>query len=452
MKRVIVLTILLLMFGTTVLAQPSTAERVSFAAGATSATVSGTVDGTGSRAYVLYAFAGQRMDLTLNAASLTLVSPSGIPLVRGTVTADPVHAYNDILPETGDYTILVSIPSGTGATNYNLTISITGDAIRKTDAERISFQPGMTGAVVNGWVSQSSSDKYLLYAFAGQNMEIALDLLSASITLISPTGTVLIDHGTVDTDFVQVFNQTLPQTGDYTIQVHESGTALLPYTLDVSVDALPGETDDVQRISFAPGAISATVTGALNPSGTASYVLRAFAGQQMSITLNAATLTVVSPSGVPLVRGTVTAEPVRNFSQTLPETGDYRIVVSLAPTQAATNYSLTTTVTGAIIRHEETERISFAPGAVSAILTGTITDAAMDNYVLYAFAGQSMTVTVEGAYLTVVSPSGSPLARAQAGATTMTTTLPETGDYRVSVSNPSGTGTLNYTLTVSITG
>jgi hypothetical protein len=57
-----------------------------------------------------------------------------------------------------------------------------------------------------------------------------------------------------------------------------------------------------------------------------------------------------------------------------------------------------------------------------------------------------------GAYLTVVSPGGSPLARAQAGAQSFSGTLPESGDYRLSVSHPSGTANTDFVLSVSVTG
>ena len=55
-------------------------------------------------------------------------------------------------------------------------------------------------------------------------------------------------------------------------------------------------------------------------------------------------------------------------------------------------------------------------------------------------------------YLTVVSPSGSPLARAQAGAQSMDQTLPENGDYSLQLSVFGTTLQTSFTLNITITG
>ena len=77
------------------------------------------------------------------------------------------------------------------------------------------------------------------------------------------------------------------------------------------------------------------------------------------------------------------------------------------------------------------------------------------GYVLNARAGQHMQINVASpagnVYLTLVSPGGSPLARAQAGAQSFNDTLPESGDYTVQLSAPSGTSLTTYLLTIAIT-
>ena len=78
-----------------------------------------------------------------------------------------------------------------------------------------------------------------------------------------------------------------------------------------------------------------------------------------------------------------------------------------------------------------TQRIRFAAGATSAQVSRQIDGNSIDTYLLEARAGQQMQALVSSpygnVYLTVVSPSGSPLARAQAGAQSFSGTLPEIG-------------------------
>src|SRR5215831_2809792 len=82
-----------------------------------------------------------------------------------------------------------------------------------------------------------------------------------------------------------------------------------------------------QRIVFARGATTARATGYLRGRGdSASFVLRASAGQHMRVEINARGAThggVFFPSG----KGEVQPGGVV-FDQAIDETGDYRIVVS----------------------------------------------------------------------------------------------------------------------------
>jgi len=107
------------------------------------------------------------------------------------------------------------------------------------------------------------------------------------------------------------------------------------------------------------------------------------------------------------------------------------------------------------------ERVTFAPGASSATLQGSITGDESVDYVLGAKAGQTMTVTMKTAhganYFNVLPPGseaaiaiGSNLGNKWSG------TLPVDGDYRIRVYLMRSAARRNeraaYTLTVGITG
>ena len=417
-----------------------TFSRIQFQPGATSAQVSGQVSGDVSAGYVLGAVAGQTMSISLNTATLTVVSPSGVPLARGTVTADPIRSFSQVLPESGDYLVYVSVPVGTGATNFTLNVGITGTPDRTNSEERIRFQPGATGAQVVGGISGSQMNSYVLYASASQTMTLTLD--NGTLTVISPSGQPLV-RGTVTSEPVRYFSQVLPESGDYRIQVSSpAGAGFSNYTLGISIVGSLTASNAPQRVQFQPGATNAQVTGQLSGADSDVYALDAFAGQTMSVSAPNTYITIISPSGVQLNTPQLNAVTVM-----LPESGDSFVQVSTLAGSPAINYTPDRTTT--------TERITFQTGASGAQVFGQVSGAEQeDRYVLFAFAGQTMQISLDNATLTVVSPSGVPLVRGTVTAQpvrSFSQVLPETGDYQISVSAPAGSPAVNYTLTVTVT-
>jgi hypothetical protein len=427
-------------------AQGTTFTRIQFQPGATSAQVSGQIAGGVGAGYVLGAAAGQTMSLSSNAGSLTVVSPSGTPLVRGDITASPVQTFTQVLPESGDYLVYVTVPGGVGTTNFNLTVSIVGTPDRTDAAERIRFQPGGTGAQVSGTLTGSQVHNYLLNAAASQTMNLSVS--AGTLTVVSPSGIPLV-RGTVVSTPVQNFSQVLPESGDYRISVNvPAAVGSINYTLTVSVlGNLTGQTAP-QQIRFAAGATSATVNGQLASGQFATYVLDAFAGQMMTINAPNTYITLISPSGA-LLRSVLP----NSVSQLLPESGRYSLQFSTVAGNTV-NYSATVSITGLPNRTSVSERIQFQTGSSGAQVYGQVTGQQQNSYVLYAFGGQRMQINIDNGTLTVVSPSGSPLVRGEVTAQPVRSfnqVLPETGDYLINVSVPAGTGATPYTMTVIVT-
>jgi hypothetical protein len=107
------------------------------------------------------------------------------------------------------------------------------------------------------------------------------------------------------------------------------------------------------------------------------------------------------------------------------------------------------------------QRVSFATGASSAMISGSIMGRGAVPYVLSAKAGQTMSVTLEtdnGANSFNVLPPGSEAAigRGEVSGNQWTGVLPVDGEYVVDVflmrSAARRNETANYTLTVGITG
>lgn len=100
----------------------------------------------------------------------------------------------------------------------------------------------------------------------------------------------------------------------------------------VQVDS--GNNNPVQRISFAPGATSATVNGSVRGYETRDYLLNAQRNQRMTVNLRSNStfmqFAVLNPQGETLYVGT-------NWTGTLPSNGDYRVRVGLVRAEARRN-------------------------------------------------------------------------------------------------------------------
>jgi hypothetical protein len=215
----------------------------------------------------------------------------------------------------------------------------------------------------------------------------------------------------------------------------------------------PVPRPQTQRITFAPGAVSATVYGYVDSTRPASYVLKALAGQDMSVQFYGggpyqATLTGADGSylGSANSGGAINAR--------MPRTQDYYIAINAPAGAGASNFTMVVTVVGAAPRPTlpapSTQRITFARGAFSATVNGVTPQ----NYVLKALAGQTMYVelfTNYGAPATVRIET----ARGQAlgwgsESSGWSGVLPATQDYYLRVESPAGGGSTSFSLRVTI--
>jgi heat shock protein HslJ len=226
-------------------------------------------------------------------------------------------------------------------------------------------------------------------------------------------------------------------------------TSVAPGTLTLAA-TLGASGDAAQRIRFEPGATSATLTGTLAASETDPYVLRALAGQTLSVDLafreGQAILVVWGEDGNVLLSDHA---EVSSFKQALPRTQDYFIQVKGRPdgnTSYTMNVSIPSISTGL-------ERILFPRGSTSATVTGQLHASGSHQYVLAAQAGQTLNISTtftEGtAVLVVRGADGDVLLSDHAEASTFQGVLPTTQDYFILVKGrPNGNTT--YTATVTI--
>jgi len=192
----------------------SGAIRINFAAGATSAGLSGSIPAHGSKQYVLGAGANQVM-------MINVVSPSGVVTmaVVGVNTGQVmVPASSEIsfwqgrLSASQDYLIRLINNSGSSA-NFSMGVTI---------PHNVFFNPGAISTTVNGTVIGHQTNTYMVRASAGQTMTVKITSPASDVLLTIygyTDGSPLVRYVSGATSF----NGVLPLTQDYVIQAVSVG-------------------------------------------------------------------------------------------------------------------------------------------------------------------------------------------------------------------------------------
>lgn len=206
----------------------------------------------------------------------------------------------------------------------------------QTNPVRISFPPGGVATTVRGTVVWPNQSCYVVRALAGQHMTV-------SVTSAAQVANFSLTSLRDNTPLKRLENEdrtwtaTLPATGDYLICV---ATPAGTHSYDLSVSIPPKSSDQAPiRIRFPAGGTSATVTGAVTGVERQCYILRAMAGQVMTVTIGSAadqaSFSVVGADGSPLKR----MEVIGSFAMVrLPLTQDYTVCAGIADAAPTTVY------------------------------------------------------------------------------------------------------------------
>lgn len=319
---------------TATVSQPQGVDRrLSFAAGETSAAVeNAVVRGTQDR-YVLGAQAGQTMQVQITSlednAAFLVYGPDGQALKDE--SEETVMEWAHVLPETGDYEIVV-VPVRGNAT-YRLVVTI--PPLVEAEATRIQFAPDMTATMIEGRLEAGERALYVLSAAEEQDMSVSVSSEGdrATVGVYGEDGTVFLPQSATQTG---LHIAALPASMDYFVEVVAADTAV-DYILVVGVSAL---ADLPERIRFEPGATSATVSGTLQAGGDLDrYILSAAEGQRITID--------ALPPDAPLSVYLQSEDSVDFFFATegqlvaeLPRTLDYVLSVSTPNAAGMVDYEL----------------------------------------------------------------------------------------------------------------
>ncbi|BAY28042.1 hypothetical protein H6G64_35705 [Calothrix sp. FACHB-156] len=206
-----------------------------------------------------------------------------------------------------------------------------------------------------------------------------------------------------------------------------------------------------ERIEFAPGATSTVVYHNKNYYPV-RYVIRANANQLMNIEADSSKSPVfLTMSGADGTRLIVAPENLTHWRGRLPKTQDYYIE-ALKPANVDYNLRIAIAPNTPQINGQ---RIKFAPGTTSEVISGSLPAHSSRSYFANARAGQLMSVNVNSpgantSWLTLYGVDGTVLENGNmSGAQYWHGRLLKTEDYHIQVDNPKPYP-INYTLTVAI--
>lgn len=196
---------------------------------------------------------------------------------------------------------------------------------------RLNFASGATATSVTGSLGANQSKGYVLAAM--KNQVIMAQAASAAEGLkIKITASDNTSLGGSSNQGGTSAMAALPSTQDYIVWV-STGSQSANYTLAITIPS---------RITFDPGATSASVDGKVSNHFQVSYILRASGGQTMTAKLTGSNvgLTIYGlTDGQPLVRAEGGAT---SWTGTLPATQDYIIIA--VPAVDSTTFTLDVTV------------------------------------------------------------------------------------------------------------
>lgn len=196
---------------------------------------------------------------------------------------------------------------------------------------RLRFASGATAIAVQGQVNAGEQKGYVLAAMKDQVILATLSSASGTVTvkITASDGASLEGSPAGGTTSAMA---KLPSNQDYIVWVTGVGQAS-NFGLNVTIPS---------RITFGPGETSASRDGVVSQHMPVSYVLRALAGQTMTVNLtgNDIGLTIWGlQDGTPLIRAVSEA---KSFNQKLTVTQDY--IIEAVPAVDATMFTMQVTV------------------------------------------------------------------------------------------------------------
>lgn len=252
---------------------------------------------------------------------LLLLAPEGHRVASGCLINNRGHIDALVLPETGEYTVRLTATAGaTGEARVWVVRAHDQEQSISPDGPEVTAEIGQPGAVARFTFTGRAGQKVFLdVPTATAPSQCSPLQLTGPDDAVLTSGCVINGQGYIDAT-------VLPDTGDYTIVVdlrdRDTGRATLRLVEAVDQDG---------TLTIAGPAATAVID---QPGAVARFTFHGAAGQQVEVEVSATTLRsqcsplrLIAPDGEQVSSGCVIGGTGGIAPVTLPETGEYTLVV-----------------------------------------------------------------------------------------------------------------------------
>jgi hypothetical protein len=272
---------------------PATRVRINFVPGTSAYTLTTNLTQGVSQGYVLGLASQQVLYVTQSGnASVQVLDPYDNVLAGTTTQPGP---WGVGIPQTGDYTVVLF---GQGLVAITFHVPPLGSSSQPPVPlplyrQRIRFAPGSTGDYFRADLVQGLPAAFVLGISAQQQLNVAVQG-NMTVAVLDPQDNAL--RPMVPLPAQWQFG--IPQTGDYTLVLLGAGTGWISINIPPFAGVPAPPPPAAQRISFAPGADSITVTPNLMPGTGQAFILGIARGQMLHVFASeGTTFEVYDPQG-----------------------------------------------------------------------------------------------------------------------------------------------------------
>jgi len=197
---------------------PAQGTQLKFAPGTTNTIATGSLAAEATKRYVFWADKGQVMDISCSGAYISVTAPNGKRLVN---FDQRWTWYRDYISEKGNWTI--DIKAGSFDTNYSLYLGI---------PQRLSFAANTSSLTAKATIPSGKVHNFIFWGNKGQTLTVNVapgEHLTLAIWHVN--GTEVLSVSSKASSFLG----TLPEAGDYVIDVYSSSTSSVEVSLDLSI-------------------------------------------------------------------------------------------------------------------------------------------------------------------------------------------------------------------------
>lgn len=428
---------------------PSTYQHIGFYPGTSTAAIALNLPPNSPLGYVLAAKEGQQLDMS-SSGDITLLVLDAKNNILPMITPDR-GMWQVPVPQSGDYRLILL---GNGQTTLTINIpglssSASANSLLPNTRTRLTIPPGENSTTITTTLSVGAPQGFVLRVQQDHRIFVVSSSDTVTVTLLDPSNQPInVDHA-AESD---LWSAGISNTGDYTLVIAGQGNVSLTVYVSAPEQNPPGPItppSKTTQINLPSGNASTTFSTTLTALQTQGYMLRLQKGQQLYIIASGnASVGVLDPNGSALA----VDHPAKSsiWSITIPETGNYTVVLSGTGSTTVTVFSpplATTPSPRPVPTPLKLTNVTIPKGENGVAFTVTLQSKQPLGYVVQVTKGEQLNVSAtNGVAVGFLGPDGSAVkADHSSGSEIWSLSAPSTGGYTIVLSG-SGSTTLTITL------